>query len=374
MSKVGKIYVIGSIGSFWADVSLNNVIEQVKALGNVDEYVVEINSGGGEVMEGYAIHNYLLSLGKKVTTRGIGMVASIATVIFLAGSKRQLYPTTQFLIHNPWSGVEGDADTMERRASELREMESQLLDFYVAQTGSDIDTLRNLMTENKFIPADLANELKFATEIIEPVKAFAQIKLTNTKPNNTMSKIGKMFKDAFKALKEAGAILNESVMTTDGKELEIEMAGDTVAEGDTVTMSGEPASGMFELSDGTKITVEEGTITAVEKASAKQDDAEDDEEMLDKIKAELETLKSELATMKSENDTLKSENAEMSSEVAEIVAHLKTLKVNANVPQSTTRFAKQSGKKTPAAESTESFKEKAAAYAVKRKSKTRLAV
>ena len=378
MAKAGKIYVIGSIGSFWADVSLAGIIEQVNALGNVDEYIVEINSGGGEVMEGYAIHNYLLSLGKPITTRGIGMVASIATVIFLAGKKRELYPTTQFLIHNPWSGVEGDADTMESRAKELRDMENQLLDFYVKETGSDRDTLQALMSENKFIPADLANELKFATAIIEPVKAFASINQSQTKNKTTMSKIGKVFGDAFKALKNLGVILNESVMTTDGKELEIEMAGDTVAVGDTVTLSGEPASGTFELSDGTSITVENGSVTAVTKAAAKNPDEEEEE--MAKMKVEIEALKADIETMKAnadalatENETLKAENAEMTTEVEAIVAHLKALKIQAKVPAKATRFNKAPEKKD-APVSGEDFKATVKEYAAKRKKTTRVAV
>ena len=134
MSKVGQINIVGSIGGW--EVSLQNVMEQVKTAGAVDEYLVVINSGGGEVFEGYAIYNYLLSLNKPITTRGVGIVASIATVIFLAGKKRQLYNNTQFLIHNPWSMTEGDANEFIKKAEELKNIENNLIDFYVQHSAN----------------------------------------------------------------------------------------------------------------------------------------------------------------------------------------------------------------------------------------------
>ena len=221
MAKPGIINIIGSIDPF--GVSLQGVMEQVAAQPRAKEFLVNINSPGGEVTEGYAIHNYLVSLGKPITTRGIGLVASIATVIFLAGRKRELYPSTQFLIHNPWTFGEGDAATLERKAAELRDLEEGLVSFYALHTGVEADQLRELMKADKFISAEQAQELRFATEVLTPVQAFATIKPTQT-DKNQMSKVGKIIKDAFAALRASGVILNESVMTADGQELEITMA------------------------------------------------------------------------------------------------------------------------------------------------------
>lgn len=342
MSKVGTINIIGGIGSDgWSDVSLRSVMEQVAAAGEVDSYLVNINSGGGEVTEGYAIYNYIISLGKPVTTRGIGLVASIATVIFLAGTTRELYSSTQFLIHNPWSYGEGDASSLEKKAEELRGIENQLLDFYVKITGADRDTLQTLMNEDKLVASDIAQELKFSTVILDSVKAFASYTI-KPKTNKTMSKIGKIIKSAFAELKNLGVNLNSMVKTSDGKELEIEMMGETIAAGDFVTLDGVNADGTFTLEDGMVIVCADGVVTSVTAASASSDD-----ETLDSLKASIEELKSQLATanasiaaLNETSTTLQAENTELIENFTTVTNHLKTLKVDVKVPQAKHQFAK----------------------------------
>lgn len=342
MAKVGQINIVGSIGGW--EVSLQNVMEQVKSLGNVDEYLVIINSGGGEVFEGYAIYNYLLSLNKPITTRGVGIVASIATVIFLAGKNRQLYNNTQFLIHNPWSMTEGDATEFIKKAEELKVIENNLIDFYSQQTGIDNSVIQSLMNEDKFISSDAALELKFATEILSPVKAFATFKNKNQNKNQ-MSKIGKIFKSAFAELKKAGVLLNETVLTADGTELEISMAGATPAVGDEVMEGGQPAEGSYQLADGTEIEVKGGIITAIIQPSAAADaNAKTEVEILNAKKSELEeqvaNLTSELEALKMENETLKGTNEQMVEEVQTITNHLRKLNIKANIPSAKTSFNK----------------------------------
>lgn len=340
MPKSGVINIIGSIGTDgFSEVTLRSVMEQVQNLGEVDNYIVNINSGGGEVTEGFAIYQYLTTLDKPITTRGVGLVASIATVIFMAGDNRQLYSNTQFLIHNPWTFGEGDADTLTKKAEELRSIENQLLDFYVNMTGSEREILSDLMKEDKLVPAQTAYELKFATEILDNVKAYATINFT-TKNKKLMSKIGKIFKDAFTALKAHGVTFNEMVKTTDGLELEITMVGSALAIGDSVTLDGQPAEGVYTLADGTMITVVGGLITEMEMASASIANS-----ILDATKADLqkqiEELQNQLDALTAENAQLKAEQTQMVEEVAVITNHLKTLKVNVAIPNAKVNFNKK---------------------------------
>lgn len=336
MAKVGTINVIGSIGAD-QPVSLRSVMEQVTTLGEVDSYIVNINSGGGEVTEGFAIYQYLTTLDKPITTRGIGLVGSIATVIFLAGDNRELYNNTQFLIHNPWTFGEGDADALTKKAEELRSIENQLLDFYVNMTGGERETLQDLMREDKLITSDVAHELKFATSVLPSVKAYATINIKNK--NNVMKKIGKIFKDAFNALKENGVILNETVMTTDGMELEVTMAGDMIAVGDTVMVEGANANGVYTLADGSTITVVDGTITEMEKPSASVENSIMDVKKVE-LQKQIEELTAQITALQTENETLKGEQSQMIEEVAVITNHLRSLKVNVAIPNAKVNFNK----------------------------------
>lgn len=348
MSKKATVNIIGSIGSdVFSENSLRSVMKQVESVPDAEEIFVNINSPGGEVTEGFAIYNYLISQNKKVTTRGVGLVASIATVVFLAGKKRELYDNTQFLIHNPWTYGEGDASALEKKAEELRNIENQLLDFYSLNTGTEKDVLRDLMNSDKMVSASIANELKFATDILSPVKAFATIKTTN-KNKETMSKIGKIFKEAFAALKSHGVVLAEMVTTTDGTELEIDMAGSTIAVGDSVMVNGENAEGTFELADGTTIVVVEGKITEMTKPESAMEKEEEEEEMNSghdeeekKKNAQLiASLQSEIENLKAVNAQLQNENSEMAKNVEVITNHLKSLKVNAKLPANAPQFNK----------------------------------
>lgn len=361
MAKQGVINIIGPIDG--VNVSLVSVMEQVNAQPKAKEYLVNINSPGGEITEGYAIHNYLIGLGVPVTTRGIGLVASIATVIFLAGKKRQLYQSTQFLIHNPWTFGEGDADAMERKATELRDMENELVKFYVSQTGSHAETLKDLMNADRFITADQALELRFATEILTPVLAYATIK---QKPihKDKMTKLGKILKTAFAALQDAGVVLNESVMTADGQELEITMAGSTIAAGDTVTLNGEPATGEFTLADGQMIKVDAGVIIEVMAAPVEGVPAE-----------EVENLKAQINALKAEIKTLKSENEEAMESLEVITNHLRRLKINASVPGKRPSFNKTGAPVNPSSEmNKDEVKARIAELKAKTQSRTTIAI
>jgi ATP-dependent Clp protease protease subunit len=327
MSKEGTINIIGYIGSdIFSDNSLASVMNQVANLGDVDSYLVNINSGGGEVTEGYAIHNYLVSLGKPITTRGIGLVGSIATVIFLAGSKRELYTSTQFLIHNPWTYGEGDSAALLKRAEELKGIEDALIDFYNTKTGSDKTTLSELMKQDKMISSDVAHELKFCTSIIETVKAFAKYK-----KQDKMSK-KKSIWDSIKAeLKRLNSVMNSTVKTTDGDTLEVEMAGDSVAIGDMVMIDGEAVSGTYTFEDGTVIVVADGVVTEVTIPSAET-------ETVEQLQARITELTTSLTNATTELETLRAESTEMSANMEAIVNHLKKLKHEVKLPAASTKF------------------------------------
>jgi ATP-dependent protease ClpP protease subunit len=115
----------------------------------------------------------LVNTGKPITTIVEGLCCSIATVIFMAGTERKLTENSRFLIHNPWGNGEGDAAYFRQYANELQDEQSRLLNFYKQQTGASTQVLQNYMTAEKLMSPQLAVELKFATGIIDTVKAMA---------------------------------------------------------------------------------------------------------------------------------------------------------------------------------------------------------
>lgn len=270
------VYVFGDIyndqsefASDWGIVSLKSVVDQINSNPSADELIVHIHSRGGDVMEGFAIHDALFNSGKKVITIIEGLCASIATVVALAGSTRKMTENSEFMIHNPWGdpfSMDGfTADDYEKRADEIRQAEDKLVAFYVNKTGADESMLRDMMGEETTMAPDKALEMKFITEITNEVKAFALLKANNKKNTMSKSKLQSaidLFSKGIKALQNGVSGLTLS--TTDGKSLDIDQDGDIPQINSNVTIEGQPAPDAdYALSTGTTITVKGGKISAI---------------------------------------------------------------------------------------------------------------
>ena len=349
MGRKVEINIYGEVASFqgdaaseWGIVSLSSVQKQIDALGDLDDVdliIVNINSPGGEVHEGFAIYEKLVSLNKKITTRGIGQVASIGTVIFLAGSEREAYDTLNFLIHFPWSMAIGTADDFERQTEELRKIEDKILDFYVKNTGADKEVLRGIMAKDTAMSISEAVELKFVTKVLEPVKAFAKLKKKTPETNQVeiIENMKKFFSEAFAQLKRLGVqdldeVKNMDVTTTDGKTLQVE--GEELVSGAKVSIDGSPApDGTYELEDGTKIVVTGGAIESVEAGTSTEEGSDDKDEKIKKLEAENADLKKQLESSNNKVEDLTTDVEGMKSEVAVITESLKNLKIDVKVPR-----------------------------------------
>ena len=57
-----------------------------------------------------------------VTSLGVGMVASAATIPFLAADNVTMDKDCLLMIHNAWTGLEGDAKTLRQQADVLEKV------------------------------------------------------------------------------------------------------------------------------------------------------------------------------------------------------------------------------------------------------------
>lgn len=347
MAKTASIFIHGDIipwqdsnSEDWGMVNLKGVTRQIRDAKDdgADTIDVHIHSNGGDVTEGFAIHDVLVNSGMTVNTIVDGSCYSIATVIFLAGSKRSMMKNAQLMIHNPFGFAGGTADDIEKYADQVRDAENKILDFYIQKTGADRDQIQAMMKDETFIEPDQAVELKFATEIIEPVmakaKAILSLKGIN---NNHMSKIADEIKAGFAEIKNlfkglGQPIKDAMVKTESGDELEITMAGDNVAVGDTVTKGGENYTGTTTLEDGTTITCEDGKVTAVTEASTASDEGNESDEVKD-LKAQLVAKDQEIASLTASITDIK-------EELGTITNHLKNLKTTYTPPTQSGSFNK----------------------------------
>jgi len=130
---------------------------------------LEINSPGGSVLDGYRVYHSLMQMrerGVKVIATGNGIVASMASVIFMAADERRITQGSRIMIHEAQQVVAGDSDDHARAAKILDEMSDEIAGIYASVTGADKEEMRELMKKETWMGATEAVERKFADSII----------------------------------------------------------------------------------------------------------------------------------------------------------------------------------------------------------------
>ncbi len=336
--KQAHVYIYGVI-DFWQDdnanewgyVNLKSVKNQIDAIKEFDEVIVHIHSDGGVVSEGFAIHDYLRSLGKPITTQIEGNCFSIATVIALAGDKRTMTSNAEFLIHNPWGWAGGEKEDIQKYADELEKLEDKIADFYASKTNlSKQEALDFMKVETTFTP-EQALEKGFITEIAKVMSAVALYRPKNKK-NTKMSKEVLTKKEADKKFKSLGDALNGilnivkskekavNLIVQDANGVEIdftELETDATPKvGDKATIDGEPATGEYVMPNGETYVFEDGALSEIKEA----DEEEENEEV--------EALKQENEQLKAENKKIKKDLKKASKQIKNFASDFKELKKN----------------------------------------------
>ncbi|AUY63144.1 head maturation protease, ClpP-related [Staphylococcus saprophyticus] len=133
------------------------------ALSSTDDDVeVIINSGGGDVFSGSEIYTALKEHQGNVNVKVVGVAASAASVIAMAGSKIEMSPTAQMMIHNASSIAVGDNREMQTAYNMLTSANKAVANAYIAKTGKSEQEITDLMNEETWFSADTAVEQGFA--------------------------------------------------------------------------------------------------------------------------------------------------------------------------------------------------------------------
>ena len=138
-----------------------------------DSVRVEINSPGGDVFAGLAIYNGLRNSGKKVNVRVLGLAASAASLVAMAGDTIEMPENSFMMVHNPWGFAMGGADDMRDTADMRDELGVALASTYAKRTGKSAEEIAALLDAETWMSAAEAVDAGFATAVISevPVKA-----------------------------------------------------------------------------------------------------------------------------------------------------------------------------------------------------------
>lgn len=174
-----EIDIFDEIG-YWG-IRAQDFIRDLRGLGSIKNIKVRINSPGGDVFDGVAIHNALKRHEAFVTVEVYGIAASIASIIAMAGNKVIMPENTWMFIHDPLAIVVGDADDMRDMADALEKIAAGLISSYVSKTGKDEKEVKKWMSEDTWFTAAEALEAGLADEVSGSVKLAASANLERFK-------------------------------------------------------------------------------------------------------------------------------------------------------------------------------------------------
>lgn len=155
------------------DAMANTVVAQLLFLEMEDpdaDISLYINSPGGSITAGMAIYDTMQYIKPKVRTVCIGMAASMAAFLLMAGEKgkRLALPNSEVMIHQPLGGAQGQATDVQIRAEWLLRTKKKMLDMMAEMTGQPREKLATDCERDYFMTAEEALEYHIIDEIYEP--------------------------------------------------------------------------------------------------------------------------------------------------------------------------------------------------------------
>ena len=161
------ISVLSFIGpEEFGGVSSKRVASALRAIGKDRDVVVLLNSPGGALDEGLAIYNLLRAHPREVTVRIIGMAASAASLVAMAGDRIEIGNAAFMMVHNTQVIAAGDRHAMAEVAAFLQPVDDALADVYAARTGRDKEEVAAMMDKETWLVGDRAVEAGFADALL----------------------------------------------------------------------------------------------------------------------------------------------------------------------------------------------------------------
>lgn len=164
MNKIeikGAIIPNNSIEAYKKEGKEYTALQDIELPSSSQPVEVIINSGGGDVFTGSEIYSRLKDYKGQVTVKIVGVCASIASVIAMAGDTVEMSPTGLFMIHNAMAWTYGNTREHKKQIEALEVVNNSIALAYQNKTGLPMETIRNLMEEETWFSCDRALEYGF---------------------------------------------------------------------------------------------------------------------------------------------------------------------------------------------------------------------
>ena len=130
-----------------------------------------ISSPGGSVMAGLAILDTMQLIQAPVHTYAMGMVASMAAVLFTCGEPghRYIMPNAEVMIHQPLGGTSGQASDIEIQANHILKLKKRLYKIISKATGKHVKTIEKESDRDNYFEALDAIKFGLADTVLETI-------------------------------------------------------------------------------------------------------------------------------------------------------------------------------------------------------------
>jgi ATP-dependent Clp protease protease subunit len=135
-----------------------------------------INSPGGVVTAGMAIHDTMQYIRPRVGTVCIGQAASMGAFLLNAGEPgmRVALTNARIMIHQPSGGAQGMASDIEIQAKEILRIRHRMNELMAQYSGQTIETIEKAVERDKFFSASEAKDFGLVDEVFEKRPAAAE--------------------------------------------------------------------------------------------------------------------------------------------------------------------------------------------------------
>lgn len=127
-----------------------------------------INSPGGEVQSGLALYDVMQAVSCPIHTVCLGMAASMAALLFIAGDQREMLSHSRVMIHDPLigGGIGGSALSVKARADDLMRIRDITAQVISQHTGMNLEEVFELTAKDTYFEAEEAIANGMADRII----------------------------------------------------------------------------------------------------------------------------------------------------------------------------------------------------------------
>ncbi len=196
--EAAEIDIYDVIGEdFWTDagVTAKSVSAALRGFGDAP-VTVNLNSPGGDFFEGVAIYSVLREHRAEININVVGIAASAASVIAMAGDNISISKVGFFMVHNAWAVAVGNRHDMRDAADFLEPFDAAMAGLYADRAEVDLAEAVGWMDDETWfggeaaVTAGLADNLLASTDLSQGNRAEAKAKLAEARVEGALMRQG----------------------------------------------------------------------------------------------------------------------------------------------------------------------------------------